>query len=391
MKFSFRLAELLNHLPDPKRRPGTIKAICDYTGLDRHQISSLLKNEAKYVPLAALSRICDYLVKHGFADADRLPGALFAVEPENFWELLARRKRLELCLGVRADEAWAEGSWVVASDSLLLGRLLNGVSTLGGTAHYQPEPLGDTGMKWPGEPAEVPPPPPPHPDDLEQSHVWAPGQKPDDEVQTRAKEVYGKFEAVSGDKALLGLGSIKSNPLIELMVAQTFDCTPFESQDSLDRPADRTCPFYLRYRDDRLPHPDSCHGGLELSRSQPSRSPGIYYELPDGNWECCPWDDNRLEPAMVFYIYRESQGRLEMVLGGYTGRGTRLLAKTLETRAQEFWPPTYQQQGVQMGAFIIQYTLREQAKDRNFLEMPPAATPRVIPIDEGVLARRAAG
>ena len=94
---------------------------------------------------------------------------------------------------------------------------------------------------------------------------------------------------------------------------------------------------------------------------------------------------------MVFYVYRESQGRLEMVLGGYAGRGTRLLAKTLETRAQEFWPPTYRQQGVQIGAFIIEYTLRERAQDRNFLETPPAATTRVIPIDERVLARRATG
>lgn len=386
MKFSFRLAELLNHLPDPKRRPGTIKAICDYTGLDRHQVSSLLKNEAKYVPLAALSRICDYLVKHGYADADRLPGSLFAIEPENFWELMARRRRLELCLGVRVDEAWAEGAWVVASDSLLLGRLLNGVSTLGGTAHYgntmspeaveEPAPLPADNIR------------PPHPEDLEQSLVWAPGQKSDDEVQSRARDVYEKFGAVSGDKALVGLGSIKSNPLIELMVAQTFDCVPFESEDAVGRPAERNCPFYLRYRDDRPPHPPSCHGGIALSRSQPSTEPGIYYEQPDGTWSCSRWNPKRVEPAMVFYTYWESQGRLEMVLGGYTGRGTRLLAKTLENRAQEFWPPTYDEQGVRIGAFVVEYTLRERAKDENFLDSPPAATPRVIRIEKSVLARR---
>ena len=66
MKFSFRLAELLNHSPDPKKRPGTIKAICDFTGLDRHQVSSLLKNEAKYIPLSALAQVCDFLIKHGY-------------------------------------------------------------------------------------------------------------------------------------------------------------------------------------------------------------------------------------------------------------------------------------------------------------------------------------
>ena len=138
MRYSFRLAELLGHVPDPRKRPGTIKAVVQYTGLDRHQVASLLKNEVKYIPMDALSRLCDYLVEFGYVSADELPGSLFAVEPEHFWELLARRRRLEMCLGVRAHQGgeWPEGAWVVASDSVLLGELLNGVSTLGGTAKY---------------------------------------------------------------------------------------------------------------------------------------------------------------------------------------------------------------------------------------------------------------
>ena len=101
MRYEFRLAELLRHTPDRRKRPGTIKAIVEYTGLDRHQVASLLKNEAKYIPLDALSRLCDYLVEHGYASAEQLPGALFAVKPEHFWELLARRRKLEICVGVR--------------------------------------------------------------------------------------------------------------------------------------------------------------------------------------------------------------------------------------------------------------------------------------------------
>ena len=128
MQYSFRLAELLGHVPDPRKRPGTIKAIVEYTGLDRHQVAALLKNEVKYIPLKALSRLCDFLIEHGHATADQLPGALFSVEPENFWELLARRRRLEMCVGVRKDVS-AENpdvSFVVASDSVLLGEILNG-------------------------------------------------------------------------------------------------------------------------------------------------------------------------------------------------------------------------------------------------------------------------
>ena len=108
MRYSFRLAEVVGHVPDPRKRPGTIKNICEFTGLDRHQVASLLKNEVKYVPLDALSKLCEFLIDRGYATAEELPGRLFGVEPEHFWELLARRKRLVLCLGVRrGDEALA--------------------------------------------------------------------------------------------------------------------------------------------------------------------------------------------------------------------------------------------------------------------------------------------
>ena len=38
MRYAFRLAELLGHTPDRRKRPGTIKSIVEHTGLDRHQL-----------------------------------------------------------------------------------------------------------------------------------------------------------------------------------------------------------------------------------------------------------------------------------------------------------------------------------------------------------------
>src|SRR4029079_7533683 len=182
MRYSLRLAELLGHSPDPRRRPGTIKSIVEHTGLDRHQVAALLKNEIKYIPLMALSRLCDYLIENGYCSADSLPGALFSVEPENFWELLSRRVRLELCMGVRRPDNRnsLDGAWVVASDSMLLGELLNGVSTLGGTSKHWG--VGGVGLRGSERsentettvlktPAKVP-----HPEHLRQTLVWSPGQ-----------------------------------------------------------------------------------------------------------------------------------------------------------------------------------------------------------------------
>ncbi len=358
MQYSFRLAELIGHSPDPRKRPGTIKTIVEYTGLDRHQVAALLKNEIRYIPLKALSRLCDYLIEHGHAVAAELPGALFAIEPENFWELLARRSRLEICLGVRRDvEAKSpEVSYVVASDSVLLGELLNGVTTLGGTAKHKkelnPDPVGHNAV--------------PHPEYMKQSLVWSPGQASAAEVKRRAEKVYNEFADSRSDKALIAIGSTKSNPVVELILAQAFNCQPFVSQDNLPNPESRSVPFFVRYRD-KDPHPASCAAGLKLSKSFPSKEPGIYFEGEDGKWHFAPANENE-DCAFVCYIHRESQGRLEMVMGGFSGRATRLLARTLRASADDFWPPRFEGQGVQAGAFIASYTLpAESRRSRDIL------------------------
>ncbi len=380
MQYSFRLAELLGHIPDPRRRPGTIKAIVEYTGLDRHQVAALLKNEVKYIPLKALSRLCDYLIEHGHASAELLPGALFSVEPEDFWELLARRNRLEMCIGVRRDESaeHSDVSFVVASDSVLLGELLNGVTTLGGTAKLR---KSEHGVSLSTSDSN------PHPEHLKQTLVWSPGQASETEVQSRAESVYEEFSESNGDKALVGIGSTKSNPIVEIILARCFSCEPFVSQDNVSNPSERSIPFFLRYRD-RDPHPHSCVGGLTLSKSSGKMDAGIYYENAKGKWEHCSSDDPTQEVAFVFYVHRESQGRLEMALGGFSGRATRLLARALGTRAQDFWPPGYEMHGIQIGAFIMQFDVPGTKKEVDILRTDLVATSKVTPIPVEAIERR---
>ncbi len=375
MRYEFRLAELLGHTPDRRKRPGTIKSIVEYTGLDRHQVASLLKNEAKYIPLEALSRLCDYLVEHGYAAADDLPGALFAVKPEHFWELLARRRRLEICLGVRrADkDDTPEAAWVVASDAVLLGEVLNGVTTLGGTDKLSRSQQRQRDL-------------PTHPELLKQTLVWSPGVVPQAESIERAQEVYSGYLAASGDKALICLGSVKSNPVVELVLAESFGATPFETEDNVASAKNRRCPFLLRYRD-RDPHPSCATAGMRLSKSEPADQPGIYYEQDDGSWAYAGGQDT----ALVFYIYRESLGRLEMVLSGFSGRATRLLARTLANQGEMFWPPVYQADYLHVGAYIVQYAASGEAvSPSDILRTDLIASPKVTPLPAAAIARRLA-
>ena len=373
MRYEFRLAELLGHTPDRRKRPGTIKAIVEYTGLDRHQVASLLKNEAKYIPLEALSRLCDYLVEHGYASAEELPGALFAVKPEHFWELLARRRKLEICVGVRRPDGndAPETAWVVASDAVLMGEVLNGVTTLGGT---------DKLARTQGNSRELPS----HPELLKQTLVWSPGAVEIEEAIKRSSDVYRSFTSTSGDKALICLGSVKSNPIVEMVIADTFHAEPFVSQDGVEKATDRKCPFFLRYRD-RDPHIPCASAGVQLSKTEEAKEPGIYYENEKGKWEYVGSQD----AALVFYIYRESLGRLEMVLSGFSGRATRLLARSLANRGEEFWPPVYQANYQQIGAFIVQYDQStEESSPDDILRTDIVGNPTIIPIPEAAIARR---
>lgn len=378
MRYAFRLAELLGHTPDRRKRPGTIKAIVEYTGLDRHQVAALLKNEAKYIPLEALSRLCDYLIEHGYARAEELPGALFAVTPENFWELLARRSRLEVCVGVRKppSDDTADTAWIVASDSVLAGEVLNGVSTLGGTAKAM-----SGKQRTPGK--EIP-----HIEHLRQTLVWSPGTMSPEQVHARAQTVYDDFSAISGDKALVCLGSVKSNPTVELVLGGAFSCAPFTSQDDVAKATDRSLPFFLRYRD-RDPHPPACSAGLRLSKSEKLDEPGLYYEQADGTWAFAGGSSQGKDAALVFYIFRESLGRLDMVLSGFSGRATRLLARTLAHRAEDFWPPVFHENYLQVGAFIVQYEASEAVDDPNdILSTDLMANAKVIPIPGEAIERR---
>lgn len=378
MRYAFRLAEILGHSPDRRKRPGTIKAIVEHTGLDRHQVAALLKNEAKYIPLEALSRICEYLIDHGYARPADLPGALFAVKPENFWETLARRKSIEICLGVRQAEADPASAWVVASDSVLIGELLNGISTLGGNAKLQTaDPLqtadGEEGRSQPGQPEQ-----------LHQTLVWSPGHVSEQETQGRAREVYDGFSNQKGDRALICIGSVKSNPVVEMIFSEAFGCTPFASEDDLDDSSSRACPFFLRYRESD-PKPSASSAGVQLSKNDKIEKPGIYFEKDDGTWVWAGGDTGK-DAALVFYVYREPLGRLELVLSGFSGRATRLLAKTLASRSEEFWPPVYEEPGLQIGAFIVVYDVTDDEND--VLRTNLTAAPKIIKLSSKAIGRR---
>ena len=85
-----------------------------------------------------------------------------------------------------ADDS-LDDAWVVASDSVLLGELLNGVTTLGGTAEHRRVPPASRRAKADRRAAGRRPPPDPHPEHLHQTLVWSPGQATVEECSAMAR------------------------------------------------------------------------------------------------------------------------------------------------------------------------------------------------------------
>lgn len=415
MRLSFLLAQLAGYDPNPHRRTGLIKEISEYTHIYRHKVRDLLKGDFQSLKLEDLGKICKYLVeKHG-VPLEKLPAALFAVEPDHLWEQLARRDRLQFSFGVRREEGMSERSWVMASDAMIYGVLLGCISGMGSTAARLPTSpnTGDGDATNGGHGAseaaalaveavggQANGPRLRFPAEVVQSMVRAPsglnqagdGPLREEPVVAMARETYDGFLTArkSKSKALVCLGSIKSNPVCEMVFANAFGLEPFAEQPNVKEPGDRHCPLYMRYRDND-PKPASCVGGMRLSKKFAGDTPGIWYETASGDWECAPWVPNRRDVAIVYYVVRPPLGRIELVLGGYSGLATRLLAGTLAENVGQFWPPADCGSGVQIGAFIVQYEFHiTPGVDQGFLYTPPLESMSVTRLADEVFQRRIA-
>ncbi len=374
MRLSFQLKKILGQHHETGR--GRVSRICEHTGLKRHQVTAMLDDKVQYLSMKSLAAICAYLIEFHQVDADSLPGALFGFEAGDFWSMINRHDYVEVSFGMRSDKESADHRWVMASDCLLHGKLIHEIRGLGAKAFEK------------------------QPKILEQTLAPAVSLDGDSEKALKDGNVaYQRFNLLTGKRALLCLGSVKSNVMTEVIMAKAFGCDPYRTQDQVQDPTDRNCPVYLRYRKDDV-KPDSCHAGQRLAQKRPSTKPGIYYETASGDWEFCPCNDTR-DAALVFYFYSPASARLEMVLGGFSGRATRCLATSLGALSGEFWPPRYDTPKIKIGAFVVEFEWKTPGGKKKssggksaagagggtaFLQSPSKT--RVIPLSAEVFERR---
>lgn len=348
------------------------------------QLKHALEKEPKQVSRDVLEKVCDYLVKNHLADPLDLPGALFGIAPENFWNLLCERHRITMCMGTRSFES-AKDQVVIAADSILQANVTVRMTEESSAGHGRPR--TGTGKTRKYKPQQI--------IDPHLVPAW-PKETPRQtkEVIREASELYETFRMGKRSRALICFGSIKSNPVIEFVLTNSFrGAQPFVSQDTMSEAARRACPFVLIYRP-WDPKPASVCGGKQLAKTSRKSAAGIHFETPDGKWQCAEWTEDTSDAALVFYHYDKSDNRLEMVLGGFSGRGTRCLAELFRNdEVQKFWPPEISNEKMELGAFVVRFEL-EPADDS--VAVPARRAPRiknyqVHRLQGEVLQRRIAG
>jgi len=371
---AIQLEKLLQkHLPG--KCWGVNQRIHEATGLSRAKIRALRKNAAKTISIDTLQRIVSYLVSECHVSPAELLGTFFGVQPSGFWTMFtsstSERFKVQICQGVRNDPNTAEPTWVNACDAYLSATFIRHL-------------VANDGRRQP---------------DLEQVLLRAysgqqhkkDGQQHKKDVFAESRSFYKGFRRDTGSRALVCIGSMKSLPLGECLLAQVFGATAFKPQTNVQRPGQRAIPVFFRYRGND-PQPPSAFGGREFSLAATNGRAGVAYEIDGEHWGFCPISETE-DAGMVYYVYRPTKETVELVLAGFSGRATACIALGLPELASQLWPPLYKQSDLMVGAFILRYEFpppTAHQSDSRLIPVEPSAT-EVIPLSGDVLARRLAG
>jgi hypothetical protein len=343
MQLILRLGSLLGQGEEIPR--GTIQEIAQETRLERHKVASLVRGEAKYISLDTLGRMCEAIAQRHSLSARELAAELFDFLPDDFWRMLGDCDRLQFCLGKRHVPNWPGKDYVMASDSYLQGVILSQIS--------------DQALR---RDAKVPAHhfPPPHLL-LSEAEQLGKEAKLSQKLIDEALSLSASCRRQHGN-ALIAIGSVKVNALVEVLCAEWFKAEPFVSQDELESAEKRNVPVFFCFREDDM-QPRSCCGGTRLAKRRRRDCAGIHFEGNDGKWTECVCDDESRDAAFLFYTYRPLSKQVEIACGGFSGEATRVLASRL-TQIVSGVKAQYVSPNLHMGMYAVEINFKRSKRER---------------------------
>ncbi len=196
-----------------------VSKLADAMGVTRHQLLHLLDNDAPQINRHVLEAVCEYLVGHGHVTPDNMFQQVFAMESDAFWPMLAGRQHIDLNVGVRWKKVKVEDQQIMAADAILQSVLVNRLT---------------------GVVAEDPAPKPRlirHAQQVISSQLalsWGYAGSSEERICKRTTKLFNEFDRQHDDKAIVCLGSIKSNPFCDPVIAHGFrHAKAFRSEDTV--------------------------------------------------------------------------------------------------------------------------------------------------------------
>ena len=348
---------------------GVIQEIATACGVHRHTIGKIYRNQVKNPSLEVLDRICRWLESKGVPGGE-LPQTLFGLRPAKLWQALASAGRVRIYLGEyhSIDEVSPARPWVSRRDLAVAGQIIERLCRVtrssggeGGSQVTAPVLMTDfVPFHFTTRSANVA------------------GSQFDEDIR-RARRIYERMRGPDVPESAVLIGSQRADYLVEYLVADLFNCTPFQPPNQESR-----VPFGFVYRTfDR--HVPSCFGMPDKpDEAGANWAPGTYYLDEHGGWQGYPWVDNERGAGILITVYHPGSSTMHMAVLGFTGRSTEAIGNQLDLHADSFWPPPVAYQGRRIGVYICRtkFARSETPDTRDIYEVD-----KIITLDKKILER----
>ena len=361
MQIEVRLKKLL-HEHNLDRR-GVEQLIARDLGVHRHTIGKLYRNQLANPSLKVLGMLCDWLENHG-VPSNILPQALLGSRPSGLWEAVGGVGAVTIYLGEyqQGESPAPLMLWIARRDATVESEIVHALSTPSFVGDRRPTVLTEyVPFRFAVHGAQV-------------------KRREFLEDLERATRAFRNMRARGGHSAAILIGSQRVNFLVELLVADLFGCAAFPAHNR-----DIQVPFYLAYRSNDQ-GPTSCFGSHRNPLGRREAMPGTFFLDAHEQWVYCPWRAKQEDAGVIITVYDPGTKGLEMVVFGFSGRGTEALGRQLLRDADPFWPPSVEHKGKRLGVYVCRFKMSgDQEDDAN--EDIYARDIQVTPLDAGVLAK----
>jgi DNA-binding Xre family transcriptional regulator len=347
-------------------RHGVMQRIARDLKMNRQTVRKLYHSEVANISLDTIGRICEWLKNKG-VPTDVLPSAILGSRPSGLWEAVALSRKVTIYLGeyIQTESPAPALRWISRRDARVESLLVKSISEF----------LGDRQSSATIQTEYVP---------------FRFGQRSANDSERYfeedvriAKRIFDQMQNTKPNSSAIIIGSQRVNYLLELLIADLFDCKPFYP---LEKEGNRV-PIYTVYRDSDHAMP-SCFGGLKKPiEYRDQATPGIYFRDDNDKWQLFSWIPNKQCAGMVITVHEPGTQVVQIALFGFSGPGTEMLGvKFIEDQGVPFWPPVAASKGKRFGIYICRLILPEDSLlDGSNILRPKEV--EVVPLSERIIMK----